>query len=144
MRLTRPNGGLGSIGYSLIDLVSELPRSRPISNRETRPLADFSPPGIVGYRNARQFAGMKPVPRSRLAARPPKPGSTEVAKNPHTSLLRNMKKLLKKFVRDERGLETVEYAIIVGLIVGGLVLVIAAIGVWVNGQFTQLQTDLGA
>ena len=55
-----------------------------------------------------------------------------------------MKKLLKKFVRDERGLETVEYAIIVGLIVGGLVLVIAAIGVWVNGQFTQLQTDLGA
>lgn len=55
-----------------------------------------------------------------------------------------MKNLLKKFVKDERGLETVEYAIIVGLIVGGLVIVIAAIGAWVNTQFTTLQTDLGA
>jgi Flp pilus assembly pilin Flp len=52
--------------------------------------------------------------------------------------------LIKRFVSDEKGLETVEYAIIVGLIVGGLVLVIAAIGVWVNTQFTLLQTDLGA
>ena len=31
-----------------------------------------------------------------------------------------------------------------GLIVGGLVIVIAAIGAWVNTQFTTLQTDLGA
>lgn len=50
--------------------------------------------------------------------------------------------LIKRFVSDEKGLETVEYAIIVGLIVGGLVLVIAAIGTWVNTQFTDLQTDL--
>ena len=52
--------------------------------------------------------------------------------------------LIKRFISDEKGLETVEYAIIVGLIVGGLVLVIAAIGTWVNTQFTDLQTDLGA
>ena len=55
-----------------------------------------------------------------------------------------MKTLLKKFFSEEKGLETVEYAIIVGLIVAGTVAVIAAIGVWVNGQFTSLQTDLGA
>lgn len=55
-----------------------------------------------------------------------------------------MKQLMKRFLKDERGLETVEYAIIIGLIVGGLVIVIGAIGVWVNAQFTALQTDLGA
>ena len=53
-------------------------------------------------------------------------------------------KAIKNFFKNDKGLETVEYAIIVGLIVGGLVLVIAAIGTWVNAQFTQLQTDLGA
>jgi Flp pilus assembly pilin Flp len=52
--------------------------------------------------------------------------------------------LLKRFIREEKGLETVEYAIIVGLIVAGLVAVIAAIGAWVNTQFTTLQTDLEA
>jgi len=55
-----------------------------------------------------------------------------------------MASLLKKFLSDEQGLETVEYAIIVGLIVAGTVAVIAAIGVWVNTQFTNLQTDLNA
>ena len=55
-----------------------------------------------------------------------------------------MKKLIKRFVADERGLETVEYAIIVGLVVAGLVAVIAAIGAWVKTQFDGLQTDLGA
>lgn len=53
-------------------------------------------------------------------------------------------KKLQHFLSDDSGLETVEYAIIVGLIVGGLVLTIAAIGTWVNLQFTNLKTDLGA
>ncbi len=52
--------------------------------------------------------------------------------------------LVKRFLSDEKGLETVEYAIIVGLIVGGLILVIAAIGAWVKLQFDNLQTDIGA
>ena len=55
-----------------------------------------------------------------------------------------MKSLVKKFLKDDRGLETVEYAIIVGLIVGGLILVIAAIGAWVNTQFVNLKNDIGA
>jgi Flp pilus assembly pilin Flp len=53
-------------------------------------------------------------------------------------------KKIQSFLADEQGLETVEYAIIVGLIVGGLVLTIAAIGRWVKTQFDDLQTDLGA
>jgi pilus assembly protein Flp/PilA len=53
-------------------------------------------------------------------------------------------KLIKRFLDDERGLETVEYAIIAGLIVSGLVAVVVAIGSWVQGRFQTLQTDLGA
>ena len=45
-----------------------------------------------------------------------------------------MKNSLKKFLNDEAGLETVEYAIIAGLIVAGLVAVVTSIGAWVNGQ----------
>lgn len=51
---------------------------------------------------------------------------------------------LRRFLSDERGLETVEYAIIVGLVVGGLILTIAAIGRWVRAQYEALRTDLGA
>ncbi len=55
-----------------------------------------------------------------------------------------MYSILKKFVRDEQGLETVEYAIIVGLIVAGTITVIANIGTWVKGEFTDLSTEIGA
>ena len=41
---------------------------------------------------------------------------------------------VKRFLADDRGLETVEYAIIAGLIVTGLVAIIVAIGVWVKGN----------
>ena len=52
--------------------------------------------------------------------------------------------LLKSFFSNERGTETVEWGLMAGLIVGGLVLTVAAIGVWVRNKFTELQTDLGA
>ncbi len=52
--------------------------------------------------------------------------------------------LWKRFVREEEGLETVEYAIITGLIVAGVVLTIGNIGTWVKGKFDGLATDLGA
>ena len=51
---------------------------------------------------------------------------------------------LKRFLSDDQGLETVEYAIISGLIVAGLITVVVAIGTWVKGKFSDLKTDLGA
>ena len=51
---------------------------------------------------------------------------------------------LKNIVADEKGLETVEYAIITGLVVAGVVTVIASIGTWVKTQFTSLKTNVGA
>ena len=51
---------------------------------------------------------------------------------------------IKSFLADDRGLETVEYAIIAGLIVTGLVAVVVAIGNWVKGEFDGLKTEVGA
>ena len=48
-----------------------------------------------------------------------------------------MKKLIA-FFKDEDGLETVEYAIILGLIVAGTIGLIIALGSWVNTQFTRV------
>jgi Flp pilus assembly pilin Flp len=46
------------------------------------------------------------------------------------------------FLRDEEGLETVEYAIIAGIIVGGAALTIGAIAVLVGNRFTALESAL--
>lgn len=53
-----------------------------------------------------------------------------------------MRNVMKRFFTDEKGLETVEYAIIAGLIVVGTIVTIASIGVWVSGKFTALQAGL--
>ena len=55
-----------------------------------------------------------------------------------------MKSMVRRFLREEDGLETVEYAIIAGLIVVGTITVIAGIGYWVNVRFTDLETGLQA
>ncbi len=52
--------------------------------------------------------------------------------------------LLKSFFANEKGTETVEWGLMAGLIVGGLVVVVVAIGAWVRDKFEELQTDLGA
>ncbi len=49
---------------------------------------------------------------------------------------------IKRFITDERGLETVEYAIIAGLIVVGVIATVVSIGGWVATQFTALDTAL--
>ena len=53
-----------------------------------------------------------------------------------------MKNLVKSLLSDERGTETVEWGLMAGLIVGGLVLTVAAIGTWVRTKFETLQSDL--
>ena len=47
-------------------------------------------------------------------------------------------------LRDERGLETIEYAIVAGFIVVGVITAITAIGVWVAGNWASFKTALGA
>jgi len=53
-------------------------------------------------------------------------------------------KVLRSFVKDERGLETVEYAVITGLIVAATITVIGILGGWVTDQFEIINTEVGA
>ena len=52
--------------------------------------------------------------------------------------------MLCSLLVEERGTETVEWGLIAGLVVGGLVLTLIAIGVWLNSRMEGLQTELGA
>lgn len=52
-------------------------------------------------------------------------------------------KTLRKFLKDEHGTETVEWAIIIGLIAVASITTIGLIGTWVSAKFTQLNTGLG-
>ncbi len=47
---------------------------------------------------------------------------------------------VKRFLKDERGLETVEYAIILGLIVAATITLVVTLGKWVGGQFQAVVT----
>ena len=51
-----------------------------------------------------------------------------------------MKNLIKKFVRDDRGMETVEWAVMAALIVAGTITVVAGIGTNVSTALTKLKT----
>ena len=51
---------------------------------------------------------------------------------------------MNRFVSDDRGLETVEYAIVAGLIVVGVIAAVTAIGIWVGNKWGALKTALGA
>jgi len=53
-------------------------------------------------------------------------------------------RIIKSFLRDDRGLETVEYAIITGIIVAGTIALIVTIGDWVNGAFQAVADELPA
>ena len=50
-------------------------------------------------------------------------------------------KVLGKLLRNEQGMETVEWAILAALIVAGLIGVVAAIGTNVNAAFNKLETS---
>ncbi|MHC4949343.1 MAG: Flp family type IVb pilin [Planctomycetota bacterium] len=49
---------------------------------------------------------------------------------------------VKRFLADDQGLETVEYAIILGLIVVAVIGAVAGIGSWVNTRFQDLNSEL--
>jgi Flp pilus assembly pilin Flp len=50
-----------------------------------------------------------------------------------------MLKALKKFVRDERGMETVEYAVMTALIVAAMVAAIGALALAITGRFSAVE-----
>ena len=53
-----------------------------------------------------------------------------------------MKDLIKRFAKDEKGLESVEWAVMAGLIVVAAIAAITGIGSKVAGAFQELQSNL--
>ena len=53
-----------------------------------------------------------------------------------------MKKLLSQFVREEDGAAMIEYTVLIGLITAATIALIIAVGLWVNGQWSILDTAL--
>ena len=54
-----------------------------------------------------------------------------------------MTHILKSFIADEKGLETVEYAVIAALITLGAIVTIGFVGTAVNNKFNELLVALG-
>jgi len=50
--------------------------------------------------------------------------------------------LLKKVVRDERGVSALEYALIAGMLAGVIVTAVTAFGGQLSGAFTRIGTKL--
>ena len=53
-------------------------------------------------------------------------------------------KAVRRFLRDEQGTETVEWAIIIGIIAVGAIALMATIGNWVMAQFQRLADAITA
>jgi len=53
-----------------------------------------------------------------------------------------MKAMLKRFIKDERGLELSEYAVMAALIIGAVVLIVTTLGTSIAAVFTNLNTQL--
>ena len=53
-----------------------------------------------------------------------------------------MKKLVKRFVKDEKGLETIEWTLMAALIILGLVALITSLQTEIGNVFTGLKTEL--
>jgi len=58
--------------------------------------------------------------------------------------MKTLERLCRRFWKDQRGLETVEYAIITGLVVAATITAIGILGAWVSGQFQAVNTTVGA
>lgn len=53
-------------------------------------------------------------------------------------------RFLKNLAADDRGTETVEWAVMAGLIVAAVVVTIGAISAWTQAQYSSLKVELGA
>jgi pilus assembly protein Flp/PilA len=51
-------------------------------------------------------------------------------------------KLVRQLGKDEDGAALIEYTVLLGILVVAVIATIVAVGVWVNGKWTALQTQL--
>ena len=56
--------------------------------------------------------------------------------------MKRLNQIVRRFARDEQGMETVEWGILAALIVAGLGAIILGIGTAVNGAFGNINTAI--
>lgn len=56
--------------------------------------------------------------------------------------MRNVTSALGEFKNDEDGAALIEYTVLVGLMLVGVVATVGLVGTWVSGQWTALHTAL--
>ena len=54
--------------------------------------------------------------------------------------LRELKSVVMPFKRDEEGAALIEYTVLLGILVVAVIAIIAAVGTWISGQWTALNT----
>ena len=58
--------------------------------------------------------------------------------------MRRLSGNLRRFFEDERGLEVVEYAVIMGLVVVATLVALGTLGVWVSSQYEKVNEEVNA
>jgi pilus assembly protein Flp/PilA len=53
-----------------------------------------------------------------------------------------IKRIIQKFRKDERGAALVEYTVLLGILLVAVIAIIAAVGVWINGEWAGLNSAL--
>ena len=56
--------------------------------------------------------------------------------------LRGLKLALSRFGKDEDGAALIEYTVLIGLMLVGVVGIVTTVGTWVSGRWTALNTAL--
>jgi Flp pilus assembly pilin Flp len=59
-------------------------------------------------------------------------------------MVRKIKSAAVRLWKDERGASLLEYSVLIGLIVAGVVATITAVGTWTSGRWTHLESVLGS
>jgi pilus assembly protein Flp/PilA len=58
--------------------------------------------------------------------------------------MQKLRNFVARFRKDESGAALIEYTVLIGLITVAVIATIVIVGGWVSGEWTSLQTTLGA
>jgi len=56
--------------------------------------------------------------------------------------LRELKPVASRLKRDEDGAALIEYTVLLGILIVAVIAIIVAVGTWVNGQWSALNTAI--
>ncbi len=56
--------------------------------------------------------------------------------------MRKVLEMANRFRREEDGAAMVEYSILIGIITASVIAIIVTVGLWVEGQWTELRDEL--